>query len=583
MSGAPGSPLGVPLQFAVRSLRTRALLRLGLWSVPEMLPAVASGYAVAQALDHGFLAGEPVVGLAWLGVLLVAAAVAAVGARQVYRNLGDLVEPFRDALVTRVVGGALTRAVRGAPEDGALTRLTHQVELARDAYAGTIVVLRTFTVAVVGAVVGLSSVDIVVLLVVLPPFLAGLGLFVATLGLASARQLAYVRADERLAEVVGPVLAGNRDITAAGAQGYAGALAVQAVRDQAAAERALAPAAAVRSLCFAIGGVLPLLALLLAGPWLIARGVTTGAVLGGVTYVASGLRPAFASLVQGLGSSGLRLLITLGRILDGSPVQPAAPRRAAIAVPRGYDVRLCGVTFAYGPHTEPVLRDLDLVVPEGDHLAVVGPSGVGKSTLASLICGLRGPDTGTVTIGGRSLDPSDADTLYRHRVLIPQEAYVFGATVRENLTYLRPDASTADIRAAIEYIGAAALVSRLGGLDATVRPQSLSAGERQMISLVRAYLAPASVAVLDEAACYLDPAAERRAEEAFAARDGTLIVIAHRVSSALRARRVLVLDGVSAALGDHATLSATSPLYRELLGHWGAGDKAPVAQIQPAS
>ncbi|HET9141099.1 MAG TPA: ABC transporter ATP-binding protein, partial [Actinophytocola sp.] len=96
----------------------------------------------------------------------------------------------------------------------------------------------------------------------------------------------------------------------------------------------------------------------------------------------------------------------------------------------------------------------------------------------------------------------------------------------------------------------------------------LSAGERQLVALVRAYLSPASLVVLDEATCHLDPVAERRAEEAFADRPGTLIVIAHRISSALRAKRVLVLDGTTAALGDHETLRAVSPLYRDLLGHW---------------
>jgi ATP-binding cassette subfamily C protein len=124
---------------------------------------------------------------------------------------------------------------------------------------------------------------------------------------------------------------------------------------------------------------------------------------------------------------------------------------------------------------------------------------------------------------------------------------------------------------AIAAVGAATLVDRLGGLDADVVPGELSAGERQLIALVRAYLSPAPVVVLDEATCHLDPVAEARAEEAFAERGGTLIVIAHRVSSALRARRVLVLDGVTAADGDHAELLATSALYRELLGHWEAG------------
>jgi ATP-binding cassette, subfamily C, bacterial len=158
-------------------------------------------------------------------------------------------------------------------------------------------------------------------------------------------------------------------------------------------------------------------------------------------------------------------------------------------------------------------------------------------------------------------------------VLIPQEAYVFTGTVWENLSYLRPAATAAEIGAAAGALGAEPLLVRLGGLGAQLRPAELSAGERQLVALVRAYLSAAPVVVLDEATCHLDPAAERRAEEGFAARPGTLVVIAHRISSALRARRILVLDGSHATVGDHATLLATaSPLYRELLGHWAAHD-----------
>jgi ATP-binding cassette subfamily C protein len=114
-----------------------------------------------------------------------------------------------------------------------------------------------------------------------------------------------------------------------------------------------------------------------------------------------------------------------------------------------------------------------------------------------------------------------------------------------------------------------------------VTPDGLSAGERQLLSLVRAYLSPAPVAVLDEATCHLDPAAERRAEEAFADRGGTLIVIAHRISSALRARRILVLDGATPVVGDHSTLMASSPLYRELLGYWEARPDPVPAAVRP--
>jgi ATP-binding cassette subfamily C protein len=153
-------------------------------------------------------------------------------------------------------------------------------------------------------------------------------------------------------------------------------------------------------------------------------------------------------------------------------------------------------------------------------------------------------------------------------VLIPQEAYVFAGSVRDNLTYLNAAATDTQLHRAVAAVGAEALVARLGGFAAEVTPAELSAGERQLLALVRAYLSPAPLVVLDEATCHLDPAAERRAEEAFAGRGGTLIVIAHRISSALRARRVLVLDDVGATVGDHDSLQATSSLYRELLGHW---------------
>lgn len=234
------------------------------------------------------------------------------------------------------------------------------------------------------------------------------------------------------------------------------------------------------------------------------------------------------------------------------------------------------LTFAYGPHAAPAVDGLDLAVADGDHLAIIGPSGIGKSTLAGLLCGLLRPDAGTVTYGPTDTAAFTPAELAQRRVLIPQEAYVFTGTVRANLRYLDPSATDAELDAAATAVGAAPLVDRLGGLDATLDPHRLSAGERQHLALARAYRSPAPIAVLDEATCHLDPAAEARAEAAFAAR-GTLIVIAHRASSAMRARRLLVLDGDSAAVGDHEHLRTVSPLYRSLLAHWGA-DTLPAAQ-----
>ncbi|HEV7756604.1 MAG TPA: ABC transporter ATP-binding protein [Mycobacteriales bacterium] len=568
------------VRFGVAAMPRRPLLSLAVWSVPEALPSALFGIAVARAVDRGFLAGRPLVGLAWLGTLVLAGIVGAAGSRQVYRRLGDLVEPFRDELVRRVVGGALRHRIAGRAEDGAVARLTRQVEIVRDTYAGLIVVVRGFVVTVGGAVVGMLSVAPVLALLILPPFLLGVAGFLATLGVSAGRYGASVRADERLSATAGAALAGTRDVAARGAEEHVAALVAGPIADQAAAERALARVAVLRGLCFAVGGWLPLVVLLGAGPWLIGRGLTAGVIMGGLTYVLFGLQPALGTLISGLGGSGLRYVVTLGRILDATTPPAVSPPRTAVVT--GYDLELTGVTFAYGPHAEPVLRDLDLAVPVGDHLAIVGSSGIGKSTLAGLLCGLLRPDAGTVALGGAPVADLPPDWLATARVLIPQEAYVFGGTVRDNLTYLRPDATDAEVTGAVAAVGAEPLLARLGGYAAELAPAELSGGERQVVALVRAYLSPAPVVVLDEATSNLDPAAERRAEEAFAARGGTLIVIAHRLSSALRARRVLVLDGTTATLGDHSTLLATSSLYRQLFGAWDGTDLGPSRNVGAA-
>jgi ATP-binding cassette, subfamily C, bacterial len=475
-----------------------------------------------------------------------------------------------------VIGGALRNGVAGRPDDGALARLNRQVEIVRDAYAGLIVGLRGFVITVVGVTAGLLSVAPIVLLLLLPPFLLGFAASLTTLRPAASRVRASLHADERLATTASTVLAATRDVAARGTEQQAAELVAEPVEEQADAERALARVTALRTLCFAVGGWLPLMVLLAAGPWLLGRGLTAGAIMAGLTYVLVGLQPALASVMGTLGSSGLRFVVTLGRILDAGtpPPQPAPPSRPRVAV--GRELSLQDVTFAYGPHAEPVLEHLDLAVPDGDHLAVVGPSGIGKSTLAGLVCGLLRPDRGSVQLGGVPTVELPAE----HRVLIPQEAYVFSGTVLENVSYLRPAATDCQVEQAITAVGAESLLSAPGGLDRRVRPGQLSAGERQLLALVRAYLSTAPLVVLDEATCHLDPVGEARAETAFAEREGTLIVIAHRVSSALRARRVLVLDGTRAALGDHETLLEVSPLYRDLLGHWSLPTPD---QIQPAS
>lgn len=569
------------------------IVQLAGWSLVEVLPAFLAGYAVARAIDDGFLAGHTATGLAWLGLMGLSVIAGAWGTRQVYARLAAVVEPVRDELVRRVVTGVLRRStVRGGtPDTAGIGRLTQQVEIVRDTFADMIMVSFGFAFSVVSALLGMLSLVPVVLVFVLPPLLLGLGLFFGVLAAMAARQRAFLLADERLAETASTVVAGLRDVVACGAEEQVGATVGEHVDAQARAAKALARLTTVRTLALAISGWLPLLGILAGAPWLLRRGATTGAVLGAFTYVAYGLQPALQTLIQGLGGSGLRLAVTLGRIVEVSSA-PAVdeilePAGRLQPRPRGHDLKLRSVTFGYGTHAEPVIRDLDLAISDGDHVAIVGPSGIGKSTLASLMTGLLEPQGGEVRIGDVPVRELDVHSLARHRVLIPQEAYVFTGTLRQNLTYLRHDAPQAEIDEAVDAVGLRPLIERLGGYDTEITPSTLSAGERQLVALSRAYLSPARLVVLDEATCHLDPVAEARAERAFARRPGTLVVIAHRVSSALRARRILVMDGARVMDGTHDSLLVTSPLYRDLVGHWTAADPpdplgpTPSARVSP--
>jgi ABC-type multidrug transport system fused ATPase/permease subunit len=551
---------------------------LAAWSLVQSLPAVASGWSLAQATNQ-FLAGRTALGLAWLGILVAAALAGAFGTRQLYLRIGAIVEPFRDDLVTVIVDGALAH-----PDARSVARMTHQAEIVRDSVAGVLAITCTVAFTMVSTLAGLVTLLPATLPYVVPPLLASLVLLRLLLRPYAARQRAAVLNEENVSAEVARAASAARDITACGAEDLVlDGLARRIARQQKAMRR-VAGVGSARLLCLAVGGWLPLLLVLAAAPGMLRHGVSAGAIVGAVTYITGSLRSVLYALSQGMGAGLVRLNVTLERILQtsappGTPGTHAGteaetpletpqtvPRRAA---PREDQDRLGtlearDVTFAYGPHAEPVLAGLTLTVPPGDHLAVVGPSGIGKSSLAGLLAGMLRPDKGEVLFN----DLPVAGLGYSWRILIPQEAYVFAGTLEENLTYLHAAATKTELDEAAAAIGLTPLVARLGGYGAAITPAALSVGEQQLIALTRAYLPPARVVILDEATCHLDPAAEAQAEAAFARRGGTLIVIAHRISSARRARRILVLDGTRPQLGNHSSLLASSALYADLAGQW---------------
>jgi ABC-type multidrug transport system fused ATPase/permease subunit len=564
----------------VAALRRRPgqLVLFAFWSALEAAPVLVFGRSVAGAAD-AFLAHRTGSAAGWLAVLVGAAIVGAVGGARAYGPLAAIVEPLRDALVRHVVRGAVHESVRtGKAGDAAVARLTQQVEIVRDTFAGLLTIVQGFVFTLVSALIGLLTLMPVTLVLVVPPVVAGLGLFLGLVSRSITRQRELILAEERIAESATALAGGLRDIVAGGTEDAMAAEAGRLVDAQAATARSMARLAAGRTVALAVGGRLPLLLLLAAAPWLVRHGATPGVVLGALTYVLQGLSPALNTIIRGLGGSGLRLAVTLDRIMEAAADVPAGDGTPVRPAPAAGDLRMRRVTFAYGPEAEPVIDELSLDVRDGDHLAIVGPSGIGKSTLALLAAGTLRPHRGSVTVGGTPA--TDVDP--RVRTLIPQEAYVFGGTLRENLCYLRPGAGESALDAAVTAIGLTELAGRLGGYDAEVDPAALSAGERQLIALARAYLSPARLVILDEATCHLDATAEERAERAFAARPGALVVIAHRMTSARRARRILVLDGTRAWRGTHEDLLACCGLYRDLHGHW-SGRSQPARVVGDAN
>ncbi|WP_017580488.1 ATP-binding cassette domain-containing protein [Nocardiopsis valliformis] len=570
----------------------RVLLRLGAWSLLESAQTFLVGICLARALDQGFLAGQPTVGLGWLAVAAVSILLAGPVLRGVFGQLSGLVEPLRDGLVRRAVRQALNRAVAdparaAGARRAAVSRLTQQTEIARDSFAGLVLTVRSFLFIAAGVLVGMFALAPALLLVVLPPILLGLVLFLLTLAPMAAAQRRFLDADEAFTDRAGGLPGQLRDLVACGVTDTANEETRALVEEAAASTRSLARWTAVRTLTLGVAGHLPVLMLLAATPWLLGQGVTTGAIMGALAYLVQSLLPALRAMMTAVGAAGSRLVVVLDRFVsvdaDGADTAGGGTPRAAEPGARGAfsfpgtgpgpvpAVWCRGVRVSYGAGTRPLVEGFSLSVGAGERIAVVGPSGIGKSTLAHVLSGLHAPDEGTVRLAGQPIAGRSPRELARMRVLLPQEGYVFAGSVRENLAQLEPGAGNDRIVRAVAALRLEALVDRLGGLDADVDPASLSAGERQALCLGRAYVSPAPLLILDESTCHLDPAAEAHAEDALADRpDTTLLVIAHRLSSALRADRILVLDGTGTAFGTHRSLLRDSPLYRDLTGHWNA-------------
>jgi ATP-binding cassette subfamily B protein len=558
-----------------RPYRGRIVLTLG-----TMLLVAAAGLAapaLAQiAIDDGIRAADKGVLVATMALLVGAGIIGwLAGYAQTYLSaaVGEgILLDVRTDLFAHVMRLSLGHHER-VPTGVTVSRLTSDIEALRQLVTDGVTTLVVQGITFVGVIVILVSYDWQLALAAFAVFPV-LALATAVFRVHSAR--AYRLTREKVAGVIAALqetISGVRVVQGFGRQEPA-EREFHAVNDD--YRRANLQTIRISGLYFpgvelltAAGTAL----VLLIGGWRVLDGdLTVGVLVAFLGYVVIFFDPIQQlSQLYGTFQSAMAALEKIVGVLETAP-SLSDPPGAADLPPVSGEIALHDVTFAY--IDEPVVKDITLTVPAGETVALVGPTGAGKSTLAKLIARFYDPDEGTVSIDGRDLRDISIASLRRQLGIVPQEGYLFSGTVAQNLRFARPDATDDDIRAATDAVGATAFIDALpDGLDTEIeeRGARLSAGQRQLLAFARALVARPTLLILDEATSSVDLRAEARIEEALATllAGRTSIVIAHRLSTIRNADRIVVIDGGRIVeQGSHAELLAAGGHYAALYTDW---------------
>lgn len=318
------------------------------------------------------------------------------------------------------------------------------------------------------------------------------------------------------------------------------------------------------------------------GGYMVLRGeLRVGALVAFVLYIQRFFDPIrnltmqYTQLQRAM-ASGYRIF----EMLDTQPEIGEPPDAPALPPLRG-DIRIEGVRFAYQPGVE-VLQGVDLHIHPGEVVALVGPTGAGKSTLVSLLLRLYEPTAGRILVDGWDIRRVQRASLLHQMAFVPQEPFLFSATVRENIRYHRTHLTDAQVEEAARAVGVHEFILSLPqGYDTVLqeRGQNLSLGQRQLIALARALAGDPRILILDEATASVDSATEARIQQALERllEGRTAIIIAHRLSTVSRAHRIVVMDkGQVVEEGTLDTLLARGGLFARLYHTYFVAEPAPV-------